>query len=77
MVTLDVIAAPPLLRKPGLVDAAELLEDLHVPPGNRSEKLKGIAPGNTVFASTISGASASGGRTATRAASRLSTARAP
>jgi hypothetical protein len=30
MVTLDVIAAPPLLRKPGLVDAAELLEDLHV-----------------------------------------------
>ena len=30
-----------MLRKLGLVDAAEQLEDLRVPPGNRLEKLKG------------------------------------
>ena len=30
-----------LLRKLGLVDAAEQLEDLRVPPGNRLEKLTG------------------------------------
>jgi proteic killer suppression protein len=30
-----------MLRKLGLVDAAEKLEDLRVPPGNRLEKLKG------------------------------------
>ncbi len=30
-----------LLRKLGLVDAAEQLEDLRVPPGNRLEKLRG------------------------------------
>ena len=29
-----------MLRKVGLVDAAEQLEDLRVPPGNRLEKLK-------------------------------------
>ena len=34
-----------LLRKLGLVDAAELLEDLRVPPGNRLEKLKGDRAG--------------------------------
>ena len=30
-----------MLRKLGVVDAAEQLEDLRVPPGNRLEKLKG------------------------------------
>jgi toxin HigB-1 len=30
-----------MLRKLGLVDAAEQLTDLRVPPGNRLEKLKG------------------------------------
>ena len=34
-----------MLRKLGLVDAAEKLEDLRVPPGNRLEKLKGRRAG--------------------------------
>jgi proteic killer suppression protein len=34
-----------MLRKLGLVDAAEELEDLRVPPGNRLEKLKGARAG--------------------------------
>jgi len=34
-----------MLRKLGLVDAAENLEDLRVPPGNRLEKLKGRRAG--------------------------------
>jgi len=34
-----------MLRKLGLVDAAELLDDLRVPPGNRLEKLKGDRAG--------------------------------
>ena len=34
-----------MLRKLGLVDAAEKLEDLHIPPGNRLEKLKGRRAG--------------------------------
>lgn len=34
-----------MLRKMGLVDAAEKLEDLRVPPGNRLEKLKGRRAG--------------------------------
>jgi proteic killer suppression protein len=34
-----------MLRKLGLVDAAERLEDLRVPPGNRLEKLKGRRAG--------------------------------
>jgi proteic killer suppression protein len=34
-----------MLRKLGLVDAAEQLEDLRVPPGNRLEKLKGDRAG--------------------------------
>ena len=34
-----------MLRKLGLVDAAELLDDLRVPPGNRLEKLKGNRAG--------------------------------
>ena len=34
-----------MLRKVGLVDAAEQLEDLRVPPGNRLEKLKGDRAG--------------------------------
>ena len=34
-----------MLRKLVLVDAAEQLEDLRVPPGNRLEKLKGDRAG--------------------------------
>ncbi len=34
-----------MLRKLGLVDAAETLDDLRVPPGNRLEKLKGNRAG--------------------------------
>jgi len=34
-----------MLRKLGLVDAAEQLEDLRLPPGNRLEKLKGDRAG--------------------------------
>jgi proteic killer suppression protein len=34
-----------MLRKLVLVDAAERLEDLRVPPGNRLEKLKGSRAG--------------------------------
>ena len=34
-----------MLRKLGLVDAAERLDDLRVPPGNRLEKLKGKRAG--------------------------------
>ena len=34
-----------MLRKLGLVDAAEKLEDLRIPPGNRLEKLKGRRAG--------------------------------
>jgi len=34
-----------MLRKLVLVDAAERLEDLRVPPGNRLEKLKGARAG--------------------------------
>ena len=34
-----------MLRKLGLIDAAEYLEDLRVPPGNRLEKLKGDRAG--------------------------------
>ena len=34
-----------MLRKLGVVDAAEQLADLRVPPGNRLEKLKGDRAG--------------------------------
>lgn len=34
-----------MLRKLGLIDAAEQLEDLRVPPGNRLEKLRGDRAG--------------------------------
>ncbi|HEY2377897.1 MAG TPA: type II toxin-antitoxin system RelE/ParE family toxin [Gemmatimonadaceae bacterium] len=34
-----------MLRKLGLVDAAEYLADLRVPPGNRLEKLEGDRAG--------------------------------
>ena len=34
-----------MLRKLSLVDAAEQLDDLRVPPGNRLEKLKGDRAG--------------------------------
>ena len=35
----------PMLRKLGLVDAAEQLTDLRVPPGNRLERLTGDRAG--------------------------------
>ena len=35
----------PMLRKLVAVDAAEVLEDLRVPPGNRLERLKGDRAG--------------------------------
>ncbi|HVE34003.1 MAG TPA: type II toxin-antitoxin system RelE/ParE family toxin [Gemmatimonadaceae bacterium] len=35
----------PMLRKLVAVDAAEALDDLRVPPGNRLEKLKGSRAG--------------------------------
>jgi toxin HigB-1 len=34
-----------MLRKLGVIDAAEQLDDLRVPPGNRLEKLKGDRAG--------------------------------
>jgi toxin HigB-1 len=63
------------LRKLVLLDAAESLEDLRVPPANRLEKLTGDRAGqhNTAFASTISGGWASAGRKVTRRMSRSST----
>ena len=50
-------------RKLAMLDAAETLADLRVPPGNRLEKLAGIARVSTVSGSTSSGGSASGGPT--------------
>ncbi len=34
-----------MLRKLGAVDAADALDDLRIPPGNRLEKLKGTRSG--------------------------------
>jgi len=46
----DCLASPPelhrlMLRKLVLLDAAERLEDLRVPPGNRLERLRGDRAG--------------------------------
>jgi hypothetical protein len=49
-------------RKLAMLDAAEVLADLHVPPGNRLEKLAGDRAGSTASGSTGSGGSASPGR---------------
>ena len=35
----------PALRKLQILDAASVLDDLRVPPGNRLEKLKGVREG--------------------------------
>jgi hypothetical protein len=61
------------LRTLLILDAAETLDDLRVPPGNRLEKLReaGLVP--TASASTSNGASASGGRRQGRRMSRSST----
>lgn len=59
-------------RKLHLLDAAPSLDTLRVPPGNRLEALKGIAPDNTVSGSMISGGSAFGGPTLARKTSRSS-----
>lgn len=48
-------------RKLRQLQIASQLENLRVPPGNHLETQKGIVPVSTVFASTISGASASVG----------------
>jgi len=46
-----------------MLDAAETLSDLRVPPGNRLEKLAVIARASAASGSTSSGGSASGGPT--------------
>jgi len=47
------------IRKLSIIDAAEALEDLRVPPGNRLEALKGDREGqHSIRISTINGASA-------------------
>jgi plasmid maintenance system killer protein len=53
------------LRKLAMLDAAAVLEDLRVPPGNRLEALKGDRAGNTRSGSMTSiGFALSGRRTA-------------
>ena len=47
------------LRKLVILDAAESLDDLRVPPGNRLEKLKGDRKGQYSPGSMISGVSVS------------------
>ena len=51
------------LRKLRQIDAACRLEDLRIPPGNRSSVCAVIVRGSTVSESTISGESALGGAT--------------
>jgi addiction module HigA family antidote len=51
-------------RKLDMLDAAARLQDLRRPPGNRLEALKGDRAGQYSIRSTISGGSASYGRTA-------------
>ena len=46
------------LRKLAMLDAAEVLEDLRVPPGNRLELLRATERRSTVFGSTSNGGSA-------------------
>ncbi len=57
-------------RKLAMLDAAETLGDLRVPPGNRLEKLAVTAPGSTASGSTGSGESASAGPRPDRKTSR-------
>src|SRR5712692_9032097 len=57
-------------RKLAILDAAESLQDLRVPPGNGWRGSRGIARGSTGSGSTISGASASAAETATPTTSR-------
>lgn len=49
-------------RKLLYLDAAENLQDLRVPPGNRVEKLKVIGEASTASASMTNGASVPSGR---------------
>jgi plasmid maintenance system killer protein len=46
-----------------MLDAAEILADLRVPPGNRLEKLAGDREGQYSIRANSSGGSASGGPT--------------
>jgi len=62
-----------LLKKLVMLDAAEQLEDLRVPPGNRLEMWVATGQGNMAFASTTNGACASVGRAAARTMWRSST----
>jgi plasmid maintenance system killer protein len=48
-------------RKLLIIDAAETLNDLRVPPGNRLERLRGERVGSTASESMISGGSALSG----------------
>ncbi|WP_461142876.1 type II toxin-antitoxin system RelE/ParE family toxin [Salinifilum aidingensis] len=58
------------LRKLAILDAAEALEDLRVPPGNRLEKLSGDRAGQYSIRINESGGSASRGRQPDPRASR-------
>lgn len=60
-------------RKLRQLEIASRLDDLRVPPGNRLEALKGIAPGSTVFESMTSGGSAFAGPKQARKMWKLST----
>jgi hypothetical protein len=61
---------PVAMRKLAMLNQAGRLDDLRVPPGNRLQALKGDRTGQHSIPSTISGACASAGRTATRKMSR-------
>ena len=52
-------------RKLAVLDAAESLEDLRVPPGNRLERLSGDREGQHSIRINTSGGSASAGETET------------
>ena len=71
---LDAVTQRAAMRKLAMLDAAENLADLLIPPGNRLEKLAGDRAANTASASTGSGASASNGPTQVQRTSRSSTA---
>jgi hypothetical protein len=62
-----------MLRKLVAVDSAEAIDDLRLRPAIGSKSSRVIAPDSTASASTINGASAFAGRTATRWTSRSST----
>jgi plasmid maintenance system killer protein len=60
-------------RKLLIIDAAEALNDLRVPLGNRLEQLRVTAPVSTAYGSTINGGFASPGQRPARLTSRSPT----